>query len=257
MFMLAKQTILCYVRRMNFKRLTNPEINDSNLDAPVRERTWRKIGGYALGMGGLLTLVGSRAVLRPAYQNDEDYEDVRAESMSDKTKRVAAFLGGIALFDIGAVMLTGGLFAAAVPFAGRLLAAGAGAFGLNYGRKIVRGSYDPDLFTDESYEAPTTMSSMLKDRFREGYASGRTNKSSRAEERAIQKAQLNQSIDEQKALSNYYLGERMTALRSQYLPAEGSPDRDGFRTALKKLMEEYKEASLALSAAPSAVPQIV
>jgi hypothetical protein len=183
---------------MNFRRLSHPEVA-TNLEAGRGEQIARKVGGYTLGILGYATglgavtntlvtaglslpilggisgafFAGSRALLRPAYQDSDDYESVREESFTDKSKRLGAFIGGFALVNVGANLLTGGLFNAldgiSMNAPTRVVSTIAGWITTGFGARVIRGSFDPDLHEPrDSAEAPKTLTRSFKDAFTEG-----------------------------------------------------------------------------------------
>lgn len=189
---------------MNFRRLSNPEI------APIHEtgrgeQFARKLGGYTLGLLGYATglgavtntlatgglsipilggisgafFAGARALMRPAYQDSDDYESVQDESLADKSKRIGAFIGGFALVNIGANLFTGGLFNALdgismnAPI--RVVSTVAGWVGMGLGARVVRGSFDPDLHEvpQAEHESSQRSTSGFIHAFREGFNTAR------------------------------------------------------------------------------------
>ena len=169
--------IYCIIYFMNLQRAVNPEIsNDIEISKSAQHA--RIAGGYLLGLAGyglgLMALLsagpsaglsipafgalsaasyaGSRTLMRPAFQNDQEYVPVQVETTKQKIGRYALFGLGIVGFNAGANLITGGLFNAYQSSIGagyRVASVIGGYFTAKYGTRAVRGSFDPKLHSDE------------------------------------------------------------------------------------------------------------
>lgn len=255
---------------MNFRRLTNPEVIEPT-EVGGAERVARKVGGYTLGLlgygvgvaafggigatGGLSLPVlggisgalfaGSRALLRPAYQDADDYEPVQSEEFTDKAKRIGAFVGGIALFNIGGNLLFGGLFNAlegiSMNAPVRAVSSVAGLITATYGARFVRGSYDPDLHHARSNDdTPRTLSQTAKLSFLDGWRQSKTDRTAMREFYARQSARQRLLGEEYKQKMMDIFQEYSTKLLTGEVP------REAHKSAMDAALADYKQRSEAI-----------
>jgi hypothetical protein len=189
---------------MNLKRVFKPELSN-NIEVSKLQRSARITGGYMLGLAGyglgIAALVtagptaglsvpafgalsaasyaGSRALIRPAYQNDQEYAPVRDENSSQKIGRYALFGLGIIGFNTGANLITGGLFSAYESSIGvgyRIASVAGGYLAAKYGIRAVQSSFDPKLYSDEAIDSTRqtqSATSGLKESFLNSYRRAR------------------------------------------------------------------------------------